>query len=73
MWLHLRVNVVLPLVHRFKGGGSGDVEDNEGTNSLLVVDSGHVAETFLPSNVPQLKPHHRVRVQVDHWWAETRV
>jgi len=33
----LGVNVVLPLGHGLKGGYSGDVEHDEGTDGLLVV------------------------------------
>lgn len=62
---HLGVDVSLPLGNGVEGVDAGEIEHHKGANSLLVVDTGHVAETLLAGNVPKLKPHFGLRVPLD--------
>ena len=61
----LRVDVRLPLRDRVERVDPRKVEHHKRTHRLLVVDTRHVAETLLPGNVPELKPHLRLGVPLD--------
>lgn len=74
---YLAVNVCLPLLDSIKRGDAGHIKHNDGPNRLLVVHAGHVAKALLAcdmsdattsgtGNIPQLKTHNRVGVQIDH-------
>jgi hypothetical protein len=46
------VNVLLPSLDSFERRVAGEIEHDEGANSLLVVHPGEVAITLLTSNIP---------------------
>ena len=58
----LGVQVLLPLFDGVERVHPGDVEEEEGADRVLVVDAGHVAESLLAGDVPQLQSDHGVGV-----------
>lgn len=46
--IYLRVKVSFPLEDSLKRGEPGHVEDDQGSYSLFVINTGHVAIAFLP-------------------------
>eukprot|EP01139_Manchomonas_bermudensis_P014477 Amastigsp_a508518_472.p6 type:complete len:107 gc:universal Amastigsp_a508518_472:439-119(-) len=65
--MHFLIDVALPVLGALERGPPRDVEHNHRRNGGLEVHPQHPPVALLPRNVPQLQPHRRLLVELEHF------